>query len=393
MKVSLFGKRRCCALAVLVAALVAGCRQRPAVRESKPTAEADPVERRREADDTARFLAGLPGNTGSPFTELECDPAWQNHRRMVDQAWAKAESQGQMIAGLRGFQQQELARAPLAEAPVFYPFGGPDALTPVRCFPHSPTYVLVGLEPAGTLPSVESIQKKPMAGYLAAIRRAMASELGRSFFVTREMDRQFRGQVTDGLLLPILQLLVRTNHTILGCRYVRLDEQGRLTGRPADYHAPGNIGNKGVEVVFRTDADQSVHRLFYLSVNLSDDRLKQDQAFLLYAGRLKGVTTLLKATSYMTHRSNFSMIRNLVLTHSDAVLQDDSGIPFHLFEPRVWKVQLYGDYKRPYGSFHWLVQPDLEKAYRKPDVKPMLGPIGYGYRRIASNLLLAERAH
>ena len=45
----------------------------------------------------------------------------------------------------------------------------------------------------------------------------MASELGRSsFFITRQMDHQFRGQVTDfGLLAPILQLLVRTGHTVL----------------------------------------------------------------------------------------------------------------------------------------------------------------------------------
>ena len=39
------------------------------------------------------------------------------------------------------------------------------------------------------------------------------------------MDRQFRGQVTDGLCLPILELLVRSDHTILGFRYVRLDDR------------------------------------------------------------------------------------------------------------------------------------------------------------------------
>jgi hypothetical protein len=27
------------------------------------------------------------------------------------------------------------------------------------------------------------------------------------------------------------------------------------------------------------------------------------------------------------------------------------------------KVQLYGDYRRPYGSFRWFEQPDLRKAY------------------------------
>ena len=162
------------------------------------------------------------------------------------------------------------------------------------------------------------------------------------------MDRQFRGQVTDGLFLPILQLLVRTNHTILGFRYVRLDDAGQIVERAADYKAPGKIGNKGVELDFRTDSDQSVHKLFYFSVNLSDPRLRQNQAFLSFLTGLKGAITFLKATSYMIHRQEFSMIRERILSNSLAVLQDDSGIPYHFFAMARWRVQLYGDYVRPY---------------------------------------------
>ena len=65
------------------------------------------------------------------------------------------------------------------------------------------------------------------------------------------MDRQFRGQVTDGLLAPILQLLVRTGHTVLGFRYVRLDDAGEVIDRAVDYKAPTRYGNKGVEIEFQ----------------------------------------------------------------------------------------------------------------------------------------------
>jgi len=349
----------------------------------------DPIPRARDLDDIARFVAGLPGKDGSPFSELETSAAWQSHRRQVDATWRRAE--GELLGGLQDFQRQELNRTPIASAPVFYPFGGPDALTPVLYFPHSPSYVLVGLEPAGTLPSLKQIRKKALPAYLSALRRTMGSELGKSFFVTREMDRQFRGQVTDGLLLPLSQLLVHTGHTVLGFRYVRLDDAGGLIERAPDYRGPGPIGNKGVEIEFQTDADGSVHRLLYLTVNLADDRLRPNQAFRLYAANLKGATTMFKATSYMTHRPNFSIIRDLVLAASDAVLQDDSGLPFHFFASGQWKVQLYGDYRRPYGSFRWMEQKDLEKAYQLAAVKPLPMHVGYGYRKITSNLLLAER--
>ena len=348
----------------------------------------DPVPASRNPNDVGRFIAGMPGTGGSPFAKLEATDAWKQHRNGLDAAWHKAESP--LMSGLTEFQKAELNDESLRNAPVFYPFGGPDALTVTLCFPHSPTYVMVALEPPGTLPTLEQFERKDAPKYLTEIRQTVASELGKSFFVTREMDKQFRGQVTDGLLLPILHLLVRTNNTILGMRYVRLDDQGQVVDRTADYQSPNRNGNKGFELQFRSNADQSIHQLYYFSVNLADDRLKDNKPFLSYVAGLKGSTTMLKATSYMTHQKEFSLIREQVLSTSSALLQDDSGIPYKYFEPDVWKVQLYGDYIRPYGSFRWLEQPDLRKAYAA-GAKPLSLHLGYGYLRITSNLLLARR--
>jgi hypothetical protein len=311
------------------------------------------------------------------------------HRRELERSWSRIENRS--LPAIRAFQERELSGISIANSTVFYPFSGPDALMVTIFFPRSPVYVMVGLEPAGTLPTPKQLARKDLGEYLADVRTTIASELGRSFFITRQMDRQFRGQVTDGLFVPILQLLVRTNHTILGFRYVRLNDAGQIVERAADYKAPGKIGNKGVELDFRTDSDQSVHKLFYFSVNLSDDRLRQNQAFLSFLTGLKGATTFLKATSYMIHKQEFSTIRERILSDSLAVLQDDSGIPYRFFATARWRVQLYGDYVRPYGSFRWLEQPDLRKAYLTSGPKPLDFRIGYGYGRIASNLLLATR--
>jgi hypothetical protein len=377
-------------LALCAAILLAGCgRVTTASAEGKPAGLSDPINRSREADDTARFLAGMPGTKGSPFANLENDDVWKQHRAQVDAAWRKAD--GELLQGLREFQSQELKTPPMTAGPVFYPFSGPDALMATEYFPNSPVYVFAALEPSGTLPTEESIEKKDMPAYLAAMRETMASELGRSFFITRQMDQQFRGQVTDGLLLPILQLLVRTDHTVLGFRYVRLDEQGQVIDRTLDYHATTRYGNKGVQIEFRTDSDQSLHQLYYFSVNLADDRLTENKPFQTYVQSLKGATTMFKSTSYMLHRKEFSLIRNMVLENSAAILQDDSGIPYKLFGNDLWKVQLYGDYDHPYGSFKYMEQVDLKKAYKQPGIKPLPMHVGYGYRKITSNLLLAKR--
>ena len=161
-------------------------------------------------------------------------------------------------------RSKELSGPAIENSVAFYPFSGPDSMMITVFFPSSPTYVMVGLEPAGTLPAPLKIPKEKLDTYLAEVRDTVSSVVQRSFFITREMDREFRGQVTDGLFPPILLLLARSHHTVLGYRYVRLDQEGRIIERAADYKAPGRIGNKGLEIDFRTDADRSVHKLLLL---------------------------------------------------------------------------------------------------------------------------------
>jgi len=362
--------------------------KRVAAAESLLSAQSN-VPHSREANDVARFLAGMPGTPGSPYAQLEATGAWKEHRRILDAAWRAAEED--LLSGFRKFQVDELNDPALQNAAVLYPFSGPDSLTATLYFPHNPLYVMVALEPAGTLTTPQQIAKKDLPGYLSAIRDTTASELGRSFFITRQMDREFRGQITDGLLIPILQLLVRTGHTVEGFRYVRLDEAGQVINRAPDYKAPTRYGNKGVEIEFQNDADSSVHHLFYFSVNLSNDRLHENTPFQKYLSHLTGTVSMLKATSYMPHQPGFSMIRDALTTNSRAILQDDSGLPFKKFSTEQWKVQLYGDYNQPYGSFRWMEQADLRDAYRTTGPKPLPMHVGYGYRRITSNLLLAKR--
>ena len=44
------------------------------------------------ADDTARFLAGLPPSSNSPLAAYTKDPAWQQHAHYFDSIFAREES-------------------------------------------------------------------------------------------------------------------------------------------------------------------------------------------------------------------------------------------------------------------------------------------------------------
>jgi len=360
----------------------------PAAQAVDPGPFPEPAPKAREADDAARFLAGLPGNPGTSFADLETESAWKLHRSELDRMWGKTESLG--LTAMRDFQSKELNGDSIRKSTLFYPFSGPDALMMNVFFPHNSTYVMVGLEPPGTLPTPAQFKKKKdLAALLAAERNTVNDVLGRSFFITQYMDRQFRGQVTDGLFQPIIHLLVRTNHTLLGFRYVKLDDSGKVVERGL---AEGKVPNSGVEVDFTDDATKAVHRLYYFSTNIDDKHLTDNKAFSAFVSQLKGMTTYFKATSYMTHRPEFSIIRDLVLTGSSSVLQDDSGLPYKLYTNPPWRVQLYGNYNKPIRPFLWLEQKDLRTAYQTGSPKPLNFHIGYGVAQLPSNMLLATRS-
>src|SRR5262249_39787589 len=133
----------------------------------------------READDTARFFAGLPSKAGSPYAELQGE-FWDDYKRQMDAAWRKTEAE--LLGALKEFASKELPLPIVAGRTVFYPFSGPDTLTPTYYFPGAPLYIMVGLEPPGTLPTPQLVEKKKdRAEYLAAMRQTMSSILGRSF--------------------------------------------------------------------------------------------------------------------------------------------------------------------------------------------------------------------
>lgn len=384
------------ALTLAAAAGILGCRRpggsttQTQTEGSRPHQGFERLPARRDADDVGRFLAGLPGRPGSLFLDLEQEAAWQAHCAELDKRWRRIEAGA--LPALRAFYQQELRPQGAGAGCVFYPFSGPDVLFVTALFPESPTYVLVALEPPGSLPRPEQILKRGLETYLAGVRASVESELHRSFFITREMDRQFRGQLTDGLLPAMVHLLVRTGHTIEGYRLVRLDEEGRLVERLPDEAPPeGRPPNRGLELDFRPEREAAVRKLFYFAVNLSDARLRRNGPFLRFLAGLGPLTTYLKATSYMPHHTDFSIFREQVLGRSSAILQDDSGIPYRFFDSAIWEIHLYGHYERPYGSFRWLEQPDLRKAYASQGSKPLGFHLGYGFARIPSNLLLAVR--
>ena len=104
------------------------------------------------ADDTARFLAGMPPSADSPLTPLTKDPSWQRHAKFFDTAFGQLEQR--QLSKIRAWADANLA-AP--RPTMFYMFSGPDFLYADAFYSKATTYVLSALEPVGSVPDLTQI--------------------------------------------------------------------------------------------------------------------------------------------------------------------------------------------------------------------------------------------
>src|SRR5882724_4248520 len=123
------------------------------------------------ADDTARFLAGMPLSADSPLMPLTKDPAWQRHAKFFDTAFGQLEQR--QLSKIRTWSEANLA-AP--RPTMFYMFSGPDFLYADAFYPKAVTYVLSALEPVGKVPDLTKVPRGSIGSNLYDMEQSLGKE-------------------------------------------------------------------------------------------------------------------------------------------------------------------------------------------------------------------------
>jgi hypothetical protein len=331
------------------------------------------------ADDTARFLAGMPPSADSPLTPLTKDPAWQRHAKFFDAAFAQLEQR--QLSKIRTWAAGNLA-AP--KPTMFYMFSGPDFLYADAFYSKATTYVLSALEPPGSVPDLTRLPRGGVGAALYNVEHSMGTILSFSFFITKMMKVDLRAGQLNGTLPILYVFLARSGKTIREVSPVALDDRG------AAYFAnenPGKNATHGVRIVFAgSDGEQKT--LYYFSTDLSNPGVKAS-GFLKFCATLAPGNSLIKSASYLLHSGNFTTVRDFILANSATIIQDDSGIPLAYYSPKKWRFFPFGHYAGPIGEFPGRYQEEYAELFRR--AQPMDFGIGYRWRSHESNLLLSVR--
>ena len=331
------------------------------------------------ADDTARFLAGMPPSADSPLTPLTKDPSWQRHARFFDAAFGQLEQR--QLSKIRTWAETNLA-AP--RPTMFYMFSGPDFLYADAFYSKATTYVLSALEPVGSVPDLTRLPRGGVGSALYNVERSLSSILSFSFFITKLMKTDLHAGQVSGTLPILYVFLARSGKTIREVSLIALDDKG------AAYFANENAGSnatRGVRIVFE-GSDGQERMLYYFSTDLSNSGVRSS-GFLKFCQAMAPANSLIKSASYLLHSGNFTTVRNFLLANSATIIQDDSGIPLDDYNSKKWRFFPFGRYAGPIAEFPGRYQPEYAELFRRS--QPMDFGIGYRWRSHESNLLLSVK--
>ncbi len=351
---------------LLLSAFIVGCASKP--RTGKVEYAVDPPPTFREvggvadSNDIALFLAGKPVRHGAVLSRLQRTVDYQVHQQEMRKVWNQ-------LAGRRVARMSAWGAANLPQAGVVqYPFGGPDLLYASALFPHVPHYVLLGLEGVGQVPALESLPPEEVLGALPAYRQATYTQLTAGYFITKDMRADLERSALRGVT-PIL-----------------LGTIALMDGQVQSVSSISAGGKPGAEIRF-LNSQGAARRASYVSGDLSNGGFNGGyQQWVASQGR--GITYF-KAASYLMHDDSFSKARNFFLSNSNAILQDDSGIPFKYLSG--WSIRYFGDYEQPIELFAKHAQDDLRAAYDADPSTPLPFGSGYHYSPGNANLILAIR--
>ena len=362
--------------------------------EKKPVQEnSTRVRVNASLNETAMFLAGKELQSASNLSAVTQEQWYKQYRSDITGAWAKFQKPN--LAKMATWWEGRKPR--IKEKTVFYPFSGPDIMNALTLFPDGDLYILFGLEHPGRIPDATLMNKKDQQAGLVGLRKSLGTILNVNFFRTIGMAEDLGSASFNSITGILFYFLSVNDYTIVDARRIAVDSGSNVVdGVPSDdaYNwqnpAPGSRV-PGIEITFRK-GEGKIQKLRYYNLNIIDQALRTySPHFMPYIENQGPFVTVIKSASYTMHNDRFTMIRGAILSKSDFIVEDDSGIPIRYLTPDTWKVQYHGNFNIPVPLFNEpaLRQPDLKEAVKKNSTGEL--PFSYGYNVIKSVLITAEK--
>lgn len=336
-------------------------------------------------DDIARYVAGLPVSDSSELKEYTDKDGWKSYAADLDQNWENFQTN--KLDVMKPWIDKELGEINESTQTVFYPFSGPDFAYMYTFLSNAENYYMIALEPVGIIPDISKINNS--ASFFGAMNNAIRDNLNLSFYITKSMKSQMNNAQIKGTLPVLLFFMARMNLHIQNICPATISKDGELVvSETDDMKTVDKKFTNGVEISFIKPGENKLRKVYYLSVSIRNDGFEAMPEAEKYLNSMPSdMATFVKSSSYCMHEDKYNTIRDICLTHSKFLVQDDSGVPFRFFDKNKWSFNFYGIYTRPIPVFSHFYQEDYKKAF-PAEPKPLGFRFGYPAE---SNIFVAKR--
>lgn len=275
---------------------------------------------------------------------------------------------------------------------VVYPFGGGDLLGALATYPDATEYTTVSLEQAADVRKVDTILPFKLKGELARYRNHLAKLFEKAHSRTDNLDIGSKSDFPGQIVFSLVALEVY-GYEPTSLRYFTFNSDGTLKyleesdikREVAKAKASGKspdeavFGNMELRFKKRGEAGAKTKILRHVVFNLDDWHMKADPSLQKHLESKGKIAAMTKAATHLLWLDSFSIVRNYLLSHTDFMISDSTGVPPRFARAAGFVQDTYGTFVGPaeFGSPGKKDSDELVKLFKtNPHVDV---PFRYGY--------------
>lgn len=359
-----------------VAMVFAGCGGRGAGSSHTDTSKVqqpatpDNTQYDRKFNDYAVYMSGQELPADNVLGKEDSLEFYKQHCAQFSKRWKEMDDN--RLSKMRSWAKDELWKHIDNSKNLYYPFSGADFLHAYQFFPNAKKSLYIANETVGDIPDIKSMTAKQRVVFLKQIEQVLGDIFKRSYFITGRMKGQI--PALKGMIPVYMVFLSRCNMEVLNVELIDLTADHKTVVRKGPA-----TGVEGVRFTYCPKGNRAdIRTLEYFNCDASNAGTKAKPQVVAYVKAFGNANVFFKAASYLMHNPGFSEFREACLSIADAVVQDDTGIPYKFVKDQ-YNVYLYGKYVRPisdFGSDGY--QADLAALYKDSSkVKSLPFSLGY----------------
>ena len=259
-------------------------------------------------------------------------------------------------------------------ATVVYPFGGGDLVTALATFPDATDLTTISLEIAGDIRGIMKTDNKRLTAELATLREHLGKLFLKAHSRTINLDIETHGAIPGEAAFTLAAMAIHGFEPV-SYRYFDFSDDGSLhwltEGDIAKAEKAGKTGRGGpfanAEIRFKKKGETTVRVLRHVAYDLSNDNLKKFPQLMKYLDTKPKVAAMTKAASHLLWDDvNFSVIRDWLMTHTDWMISDTTGVPPRIAKKNGFEQDLYGQYEwpEPFGTVNNKDASDFHEKFK-----------------------------